>query len=145
MLHAEGWPLDDLPLASEHRYARCPGVPAFQKAIVPTCVETERPTDNTKQPLLREGIYVRGEIPMAVSGCHRAEEPCAGTVSSDLERAPTGKTGKAGGSAYRNKREGQEVRERISKSQHGCPKAKLPYQRTLSRNCMLEAANMSTS
>lgn len=97
-----GLALDNLPLASEHRCARCPGVPAFQKGVVPTCVGTERSTDNSRQPLLREGIYARGAIPVddfswVISGCHQAEEPCPRTVSSDLERAPVGKTGKAGG------------------------------------------------
>ena len=86
----EGWwytpragPLMNLPLASEHRCARCPGVPAFQKTIVPTCVETETPTDrgtdDRKQPLLREGMYACEEIPVkdfswVVSGWHQAEE-----------------------------------------------------------------------
>ena len=41
----EVWSLDNLPVASEHRCAGCPGVPALQKAIVSTCVETEMPTD----------------------------------------------------------------------------------------------------
>lgn len=41
--HAKCWPLDDLPLAGEHRCARGPGVPAFQKAIVPTLWKQKHP------------------------------------------------------------------------------------------------------
>lgn len=55
VLHAQGWPLGNSPLASEHTRARRPGVPAFQKPVVPTCAETERPADhsndNRTQPL----------------------------------------------------------------------------------------------
>lgn len=55
VVHAEGWPLGNSPLASEHTRARRPGVPAFQKPVVPTCAETERPADhgndNRTQPL----------------------------------------------------------------------------------------------
>lgn len=55
-------------VASEHRCARCPGVPALQEAIVSTCVETEMPTDKGSSHFSRESIYTCDDFP-EVLGC----------------------------------------------------------------------------
>lgn len=44
--HTERWPHSGLPVAGEHRCGRCPGVPAFQNAVIPTCAEREIPIDH---------------------------------------------------------------------------------------------------
>ena len=94
-------PLEDLPPAREHGGAGQPGVPASQKAIVPTCMQTARLTANRRHRRGRGRPSGTG----FVSGrrCSRVPLPCR-----ELPPRRTPKTTTQKESPLRHRQRGRE-------------------------------------